>query len=75
MVDDALEGVEYRQLLQPLLEQLPPREKNIFSSAAVLRLPQHFRCVPSTEERALKARSISAQGNTLGRPAYSALAP
>jgi len=29
MVDDALEGVEYRESLKPLLEQLPPREKKI----------------------------------------------
>ena len=29
MVDDALEGVEYRESLKPLLEQLPPREKRI----------------------------------------------
>jgi len=28
-VDDALEGVEYRESLKPLLEQLPPREKKI----------------------------------------------
>ncbi|MEP6696090.1 MAG: RNA polymerase sigma factor SigF [Pseudonocardiales bacterium] len=28
-VDDALEGVEYRESLKPLLEQLPPREKRI----------------------------------------------
>jgi RNA polymerase sigma-B factor len=27
--DDALEGVEYRESLKPLLEQLPPREKRI----------------------------------------------
>ena len=27
--DDALEGVEYRESLKPLLEQLPPREKKI----------------------------------------------
>jgi RNA polymerase sigma-B factor len=29
MIDDALEGVEYRESLKPLLEQLPPREKKI----------------------------------------------
>jgi len=29
MVDDALEGVEYRESLKPLLEKLPPREKKI----------------------------------------------
>jgi RNA polymerase sigma-B factor len=29
IVDDALEGVEYRESLKPLLEQLPPREKRI----------------------------------------------
>ncbi len=29
MLDDALEGVEYRESLKPLLEQLPPREKRI----------------------------------------------
>src|SRR6202051_1225329 len=29
MVDDALEGVEYRESLKPLLEQLPSREKRI----------------------------------------------
>jgi RNA polymerase sigma-B factor len=29
MVDDALEGVEYRESLKPLLEALPPREKRI----------------------------------------------
>jgi RNA polymerase sigma-B factor len=29
MMDDALEGVEYRESLKPLLEQLPPREKKI----------------------------------------------
>jgi hypothetical protein len=29
MLDDALEGVEYRESLKPLLEQLPPREKKI----------------------------------------------
>jgi RNA polymerase sigma-B factor len=29
MVDDALEGVEYRESLKPLLGQLPPREKRI----------------------------------------------
>ncbi len=28
-MDDALEGVEYRESLKPLLEQLPPREKRI----------------------------------------------
>jgi RNA polymerase sigma-B factor len=28
-MDDALEGVEYRESLKPLLEQLPPREKKI----------------------------------------------
>ncbi|MDQ6874528.1 MAG: RNA polymerase sigma factor SigF [Actinomycetota bacterium] len=28
-VDDAMEGVEYRESLKPLLEQLPPREKKI----------------------------------------------
>jgi Sigma-70, region 4/Domain of unknown function (DUF4263) len=28
-VDDALEGVNYRESLKPLLEQLPPREKKI----------------------------------------------
>ena len=28
-VDDALEGVEYRESLKPLLEKLPPREKRI----------------------------------------------
>lgn len=28
-LDDALEGVEYRESLKPLLEQLPPREKRI----------------------------------------------
>ena len=28
-VDDALEGVEYRESLKPLLEKLPPREKKI----------------------------------------------
>ena len=27
--DEALEGVEYRESLKPLLEQLPPREKRI----------------------------------------------
>ena len=29
MVDEALEGVEYRESLKPLLERLPPREKQI----------------------------------------------
>ena len=29
LVDDALEGVEYRESLKPLLEQLPPREQKI----------------------------------------------
>ena len=29
MVDEALEGVEYRESLKPLLEKLPPREKKI----------------------------------------------
>jgi RNA polymerase sigma-B factor len=29
MIDEALEGVEYRESLKPLLEQLPPREKKI----------------------------------------------
>jgi len=29
MIDDALEGVEYRESLKPLLEKLPPREKKI----------------------------------------------
>jgi len=29
MLDDALEGVEYRESLKPLLERLPPREKTI----------------------------------------------
>ena len=29
MIDDALEGVEYRVSLKPLLERLPPREKKI----------------------------------------------
>ncbi len=29
IVDEALEGVEYRESLKPLLEQLPPREKRI----------------------------------------------
>ncbi len=29
MMDDALEGVEYRESLKPLLEQLPAREKKI----------------------------------------------
>jgi RNA polymerase sigma-B factor len=29
MVDDALEGVEYRESPKPLLERLPPREKKI----------------------------------------------
>jgi RNA polymerase sigma-B factor len=29
IVDDALEGVEYRESLKPLLERLPPREKKI----------------------------------------------
>lgn len=29
MVDDALEGVEYRESLKPLLEKLPAREKKI----------------------------------------------
>jgi RNA polymerase sigma-B factor len=29
ITDDALEGVEYRESLKPLLEQLPPREKRI----------------------------------------------
>jgi RNA polymerase sigma-B factor len=29
MTDQALEGVEYRESLKPLLEQLPPREKRI----------------------------------------------
>ena len=29
MIDDALEGVEYRESLKPLLEQLPAREKKI----------------------------------------------
>ncbi len=28
-VDDALEGVVYRESLKPLLDKLPPREKNI----------------------------------------------
>jgi len=28
-VDEAMEGVEYRESLKPLLEQLPPREKKI----------------------------------------------
>ncbi len=29
MLDEALEGVEYRESLKPLLERLPPREKRI----------------------------------------------
>src|SRR6202167_5113251 len=29
MLDDALEGVEYRESLKPLLERLPPRKKRI----------------------------------------------
>ncbi|HVE74495.1 MAG TPA: RNA polymerase sigma factor SigF, partial [Mycobacteriales bacterium] len=29
MIDDGLEGVEYRESLKPLLERLPPREKKI----------------------------------------------
>jgi RNA polymerase sigma-B factor len=29
MIDEALEGVEYRESLKPLLERLPPREKKI----------------------------------------------
>ena len=29
ITDDALEGVEYRESLKPLLEKLPPREKRI----------------------------------------------
>ena len=29
MIDDALEGVEDRETLKPLLEALPPREKKI----------------------------------------------
>ena len=29
IVDDSLEGVEYRESLKPLLERLPPREKRI----------------------------------------------
>ena len=29
IVDEALEGVEYRESLKPLLERLPPREKQI----------------------------------------------
>jgi RNA polymerase sigma-B factor len=29
MVDEALEGVEYRESLKPLLDKLPPREKKI----------------------------------------------
>jgi RNA polymerase sigma-B factor len=29
MVDEALEGVEYRESLKPLLERLPPREKRV----------------------------------------------
>jgi RNA polymerase sigma-B factor len=29
VMDDALEGVEYRESLKPLLEKLPPREKKI----------------------------------------------
>jgi RNA polymerase sigma-B factor len=29
MMDDSLEGVEYRESLKPLLERLPPREKRI----------------------------------------------
>src|SRR6476659_7299970 len=29
MMDESLEGVEYRESLKPLLEQLPPREKRI----------------------------------------------
>ncbi|MDQ1372873.1 MAG: polymerase sigma-B factor [Actinomycetota bacterium] len=29
IMDDALEGVEYRESLKPLLEKLPPREKRI----------------------------------------------
>ncbi|MCW2667956.1 MAG: polymerase, sigma 28 subunit, Sig subfamily, partial [Frankiales bacterium] len=29
MMDDALEGVEYRESLKPLLENLPAREKKI----------------------------------------------
>jgi RNA polymerase sigma-B factor len=29
MLDEALEGVEYRESLKPLLERLPPREKKI----------------------------------------------
>lgn len=29
MIDDSLEGVEYRESLKPLLERLPPREKKI----------------------------------------------
>jgi len=29
MIDEALEGVEYRESLKPLLEKLPPREKRI----------------------------------------------
>jgi RNA polymerase sigma-B factor len=29
VIDDALEGVEYRESLKPLLDELPPREKRI----------------------------------------------
>jgi RNA polymerase sigma-B factor len=29
IVDESLEGVEYRESLKPLLERLPPREKRI----------------------------------------------
>ena len=36
--DEALEGVEYRESLKPLLEQLPPREK---TDPAAAVLPQH----------------------------------
>ena len=29
VIDESLEGVEYRESLKPLLDQLPPREKRI----------------------------------------------
>ena len=40
MIDDALEGVEYRESLKPLLERLPPREKKILLLRFFGNMPQ-----------------------------------
>jgi len=40
MVDESLEGVEYRESLKPLLEKLPAREKKILQIAAELGISQ-----------------------------------